>query len=191
MHETIQERAGRDDQRAARVSRAIFQREPDDTPMLDENSSRLPENPVDVFLALQRLEHPTPVLLLVCLRARRPHSRATTAIENFELNAGRVDGTSHQAAQRIDLGDEMSFRRAANRGIAGHVRDGVRRQRADRNVPPETRRSIRRFAARVPGTDHDHVKRFSHPGLYFNAETQRRRVLVSKANDLCVFASLR
>ena len=96
--------------------------------------------------------------LLVRLRARRPDRRPAAAIEQLELNAGRVDRAAHQAAERVDLANEMTLRRAADRGIARHVRDGVRRQRAQPDVRAEPRRGIRRFAARVTGADHDDVE---------------------------------
>ena len=73
---------------------------------------------------------PRGVLLLVGLRARRPDRRAAAAIEQLELNAGGVDGATHQPAQRINLTNQMTLGGAANRWVTRHVRDGVSRQRA-------------------------------------------------------------
>ena len=101
--------------------------------------------------------------LLVRLRARRPDRRPAAAIEQLELNAGGVDRAAHQAAERVDLANEMALRRAADRGIARHVRDGVRRQRAEPDVRAETRRGVRRLAARVTRADHDDVEALSGP----------------------------
>ena len=58
---------------------------------------------------------PRRVAPLVGLRARRPDRGAAAAIEQLELDARRVDGQSHQAAERVDLADEMPLRRAADR----------------------------------------------------------------------------
>ena len=97
--------------------------------------------------------HPLAVRPLVRLRARRPHRRTPAAIEQLELNAGRVDRAAHQPAERIDLANQMTLRGAADRRIARHVRDGVRRQRAEADVRAEARGGVRRLAARVAGTD--------------------------------------
>ena len=75
---------------------------------------------------------------------------------------GRVDRAAHQPAERVDLANEMALRRAADRRIARHVRDGVGRQRAEPDVRAEPRRGVRRFAARVPRADHDDVESALH-----------------------------
>ena len=87
---------------------------------------------------------------LVGLRARRPDRRAAAAIEQLELNAGRVDRAAHQPAERVDLANEMPLRRSADRRIARHVRDGVGRQRAEPDVRTEPRRGVRRLAPACP-----------------------------------------
>ena len=64
-----------------------------------------------------------PVRLLVGLRARRPDGRAAASVQNLELDAGRVDRQAHQAAERVDLADEVPLGRPADRRVARHVRD--------------------------------------------------------------------
>jgi hypothetical protein len=98
---------------------------------------------------------PVAVAALVRLGARRPHRGTAAAIEQLELDRGRVDGETHQATERVDLANEMSLRRAANRGIARHVRDGVARHRADRDVAAHPGRRPRGFDAGVSRPDHD------------------------------------
>ena len=93
---------------------------------VDENPAGLPEDPRDVRLALERVAHPRAVAPLVGLRARRPHRRPAAAVEQLELDAGRVDRPPHQAAERVDLANQMPLRRAADRRIARHVRDRAR-----------------------------------------------------------------
>ena len=66
----------------------------------------------------------------------------------------------HQAAERIDLPDEVALRGAADRGIARHVRDGRPRQRADRDRPAHARRRPRGLDTGVPGADDDDVVTF-------------------------------
>ena len=103
--------------------------------------------------------HPAAVDLLVGLRARRPDRRPAAAVEQLELDAGRVDRAAHQPAERIDLANEMALGGAADRRIARHVRDGVGRQRAQADVRAEARRRVRGFTAGVARADHDDVER--------------------------------
>jgi hypothetical protein len=56
----------------------------------------------------------------------------------------------------------MTLRRSPDRRIAGHVRDGVLRQRAEPNVRAQARRRVGGLTARMPGTDHDYVKAVLH-----------------------------
>ena len=111
------------------------------------------------------------VAFLVGLRARRPYSRAPAPVEHLELNAGRIDRARHQPAERVNLGDEMSLCRAADRRIARHVRNRVLRQRADRDAPPKTCGGVCRFTSCVSRAYHDHVV-LSAMCLYLNAKTQ-------------------
>jgi len=157
VHETVQERTGRHDERVARVHITVFKCEPGDASVLDENAACAPDDPGDVRLVLERFAYPCAVALLVRLCARRPHGRTTAPIEQLELNPCRVDRASHQSTERVDLANQVSLRRAADRRIARHVRDGVPGQRADRNVAPHARRGPRGFDARVSRADDDDV----------------------------------
>ena len=136
VDQPVEERAGRDDERAARVRSPSSSASPTTRPCSTRMRPALPKIHSMFGSRSQRREHPSAVPLLVGLRARRPDRRAAAAIEQLELNAGRVDGAPHQAAERVDLSDEMALRGAADRRIARHVRHGVRRQRADRDVAP-------------------------------------------------------
>src|SRR5262245_62169434 len=128
VHEAIQKRAGGDDERSAAAGIAILKGQTDDAVVFDEDAARTANPPLDVGLGLERRAHPLPVRLLVRLRARRPDGRSATSIEQLELDAGRVDRSAHQAAERIDLANEMTLGRTADGGIARHVRDRVVRQ---------------------------------------------------------------
>ena len=167
VHQAVQERPRRDDQGAAAVRVAIFHRKTGDAPVLDEETAGPADQPLDVRLGVELSPHPPAVDRLVRLGARRPHRGAAAAVQQLELNARRVDRPSHQSAERVDLADEMSFRRATDRRIARHVRDGLARQRAEPDARAKPRRGMRRLAPRMPGADHDHVE-LCH---IFNAET--------------------
>jgi hypothetical protein len=102
--------------------------------------------------------NPCGVAPLVGLCARRPHRRAPAAVQQFELNARRVDGEAHQAPERVNLTDEMPFCGAANRGIAGHLRDGVLRERANADAAAHLRRGPRRFHPGMAGADYKDIE---------------------------------
>ena len=84
--------------------------------------------------------------------------RPTTAVQELELNAGRIDRATHETAQRVDLANEVPFRGSAHRWIARHMSHGFCGQRADANVHIEAGSCISSLDTRVPGADHDHVK---------------------------------
>ena len=118
----------------------------------------LPDHPLDVRLRIELATDPLAVDLLVRLRARRPHGRAATAVQQLELNAGRVDRATHQPAERVDLADKMTLCRPADRGVARHVADRLARQGAKAYMCAKARRGVRRFTARVASANHDHIE---------------------------------
>ena len=127
VNQAVQERPGRDDERAARDSVSpSSSASPVTRPCSTRIAAGLAEDPLDVRLARRaRARTHCAVALLVRLRARRPDRRTAAAIEQLELDAGRVDRAPHQPAERVDLANQMSLRRAADRRVARHVRDGV------------------------------------------------------------------
>ena len=60
VNQTVQERAGRDDERTAAERIAVLQREADDAAVLDENPAGPADDPLDVRLGLERRPHPAP-----------------------------------------------------------------------------------------------------------------------------------
>jgi hypothetical protein len=125
----------------------------------DEDASRASEEPLDVRLCLERASNPLPVNLLVGLSARRPDCRSAASIEQFELNAGGVDRAAHQAAERIDLSNEMTLGGAADGGIARHVGHGICGERAESDVRAKTRGGKGCLTACVAGADDNHIER--------------------------------
>jgi hypothetical protein len=91
------------------------------------------------------------------LGARRPDGRSAAAVEQFELYSRSVDCAAHQSAQRIDLSNQMSLRRAANGGIARHVRDGFSSESTQADAASESRRSVRGLDAGVSRADHYYI----------------------------------
>ena len=85
----------------------------------------------EVRLVLQDGSDRLPVELAVGLRARGPYCRTLAGIEGAELDAGSIRGARHDAAQRIDLADQVALADAADGRIAAHLTerlDALRQQ---------------------------------------------------------------
>ena len=89
---------------------------------------RLNQQVFDNFLAeihirvgLDELLDPELIGFLVGLSPRAVHRRALSQVEHPELNSGGIDCSAHQAAECIDLADEMPFGDSADRRIATHL----------------------------------------------------------------------
>src|SRR5262245_23606861 len=104
------------------------------------------------------MSDPISVSALVRLGARGPDGGAAAAVEKLELASGGADRPPHEAAERVDLPNQMSFRRAANCGVARHVSYCPARQRAQTHVCAEPRRGIRGLTPGMTGADDHHVE---------------------------------
>ena len=129
MDQTVQEGAGRDNQRLAIDSRRRSRAPAPPRDRRQRDPARAPQDPLDVAVALQRPSYPLAVPPLVRLGPWRPDGWPSTPIQHFELKSSRVDGLPHQPAKCVYLSDQMTFSGASDGWIAGHERYGVRRQR--------------------------------------------------------------
>ena len=98
-------------------------------------------------------------------------------IEQLELDAGRIDSDAHQTAQCIDLSNQVSLRRSADRRIARHMRDSVGRERAQADVHAQSCRCKCRFTTRVARADHDDIEAVTHATSNRATKPSRRRSL--------------
>ena len=107
--------------------------------------------------ALEHLAHLQAVLLLVALRAGRPHGRAARGVQQAELDADGVGDLAHDAAEGVDFADEVSLGDAADGGIAGHLRDEIDVQGEERGAQAHAGGGHRGLASGMAGADHDYV----------------------------------
>ena len=68
---------------------------------------------------------------------------------------------AHDAAERVDLADDLPLRHAADGRVATHLRHGVGVHREQARFQAEARRGHRGLDARVPGPDHDDIEPIS------------------------------
>ena len=86
-------------------------------------SSAAPSSNVEVRRFGQQIGNGAAVELAVGLSARPAHRRPLAAVEDAELNTGAVDRAAHDTIERIDLADEMTLAKPADRRIARHLAD--------------------------------------------------------------------
>ena len=94
---------------------------------------------------------------LVGLGPGAVHRRPLGAVEHPKLEAGRVDGPRHHAAESIDLPHQLRLANPANRWIAAHLPDGVAIGSQQGRLRAEPGRGAGRLHAGMAGTDDDHV----------------------------------
>jgi hypothetical protein len=63
--------------------------------------------------------------LLVTLRAGGPDRGSFLRIEDPELDCGGIRIQPHRPAEGVDLADHVPFPQPSDRGIAGHLAEGV------------------------------------------------------------------
>ena len=103
------------------------------------------------------------ISLLIRLGPRAMHGGAFAAVEQAKLNARRVDRPAHDAAEGVDLADDLTLGDSADGRITAHLADRVLIEGDKRSPRADARRDVSGFAARVPRADYDDVElRFTH-----------------------------
>jgi hypothetical protein len=110
--------------------------------------------------AFELLAHLHAVESLVALGAGAPDGGSAGGVEQAELDAAGIGDLAHDAAEGVDLADQMSLGDAADGGIAGHLRDQVEVQGEERRAQAHPRGSGSGFAASMAGTDYQYVELF-------------------------------
>ena len=88
------------------------------------------------------------------------HRRTLAAVEHAVLDAGRIRGARHLAAERIDLTHQMPLGCTADRRVTGHIADRVQIDGEAGGFHAEPGRSERSLDARMSCANHNNVKRF-------------------------------
>src|SRR6185437_8243192 len=100
--------------------------------------------------------------LLVTLGARRPDRWPAAGVQKPELDADGIGELTYDAAERIDFADQMALGNAANRRIAGHLRDQVKVHGDHCGRQTQTRARTRRFATGMASAHYDDVVLLLH-----------------------------
>ena len=127
-------------------------------PASDAIRAASPSTTVRFAVSADERLHGAPIELSVGLGARPLDGGTLAAIEDAELNAGRVGGARHHAVERVDLAHQMALAQAADRRIAGHFADRRETVGDERGRGAAARRRGRGFASRMPAADDNDVK---------------------------------
>ena len=99
-----------------------------------------------------------PCRAAIRLHARRAHRGTLARVQRARLDRRGIGRARHDAAQRVDLFDEVALADAADGRVAAHLAqrlDGLREQQRARTHAGGRER---RLGAGVPAADHDYVK---------------------------------
>ncbi|CAI8391308.1 MAG: Uncharacterised protein [Rhodospirillaceae bacterium] len=94
----------------------------------------------------------------VGLRSRSPDRRALGGIKHAELDTRLVDGTAHQAIERINFPDQMTLTQTADRGVTRHLTHRLPLVGHQPDLCPQPRSGGGGLGASVPTADDDHVE---------------------------------
>lgn len=81
------------------------------------------------------------------------------AVQQTELNPGKIRCTPHQPIERVYFPNEMTFAQTANRGIAGHLAQTIKTMSDENCLYAQTMRCQNSFCASVAATDDHDIKR--------------------------------
>ncbi len=115
---------------------------------------------LEIGLRLQHFFHLQPVGLLVALGAGGPDSGAAGSIQQAELDADCVRNFSHDAAEGVDLANQVAFSNAAHGWIAGHLGDEVDVEGVQRGLQAHAGSRHGGLATGMAGADDHYVEFF-------------------------------
>ena len=142
----------------ARIARPSAVTIPATAPFSTSRSSTAALDHLEVRRRPDRGLHGGPVELAVGLGARALHGRPLGAVEQAELDAGRIRHPPHQAIKRIDLAHQMALAEPADGRIAGHLADGGKAVRDQRRARAHAGSRRRGLAAGMAAADNDDVE---------------------------------
>ena len=160
MNHALQERPSGQNHRRGAKEFAVGADRPGDPSVLNDQVFRRHGADFEVGLIGQDRLHRFAIEPTIDLSPWPAHSRTLGAVEHAELDSGGVRHPAHEAVQRVNLPNEMSFTQAADSRIAGHFPDGFDSVGEKQGPGAEPRRRRRRLAAGVAAPDHDHVPGF-------------------------------
>src|SRR6516165_11044392 len=119
MNETAQECAGGQNH-GARCKEPAIAKTNTLCQFLAEQIVNLGFNRREIANVANRVLHGRRIQLAISLGARAAHCRSLAPVEHAKLDSGGIRHAAHQAVERVDLANEMTLAKSADRWIAGH-----------------------------------------------------------------------
>jgi hypothetical protein len=165
MNETAQKRACCENHATGRNLAAISKSDAANTAAIDHEVIGFCFDHLEVRDGANRRLHGRRIELAVGLGARAAHGRALSAVQNPKLNAAAVRDPTHEAVQRIDFPDKMTFSEPANRRIAGHCTNCSELMGDQSCLGAHTGRRGCGFTAGMAAANHHDVESVGHQNL--------------------------
>ena len=115
---------------------------------------------LEVGLGLEDFAHFEAVVLLVTLGTGRPDGGTARGVEQTKLDADGIGDFGHDAAESVDLADDVSLGDASDGGVAGHLGDEVGVEGEQRSAESHAGGGHGSFTASVSGSDYGNVEMF-------------------------------
>ena len=144
----------------ARYSIPSCVRDADNPPLFHDQRFRGALLDFQMLRPLQAMLHFQRIGSLIGLRSRGADGGAFRGIEHPELDAAPVCDLAHEAAQGVDLPDDMAFCRSPDGGVAAHFADRVEIHREQKRCSAHSGSCMRSFAASVARSYDQHIKFF-------------------------------
>ena len=165
VHDRFEERARRENDGRREVARVASGQDADH-PWHRHSCLCFHQQPFDqllpqrqILLVLDPALHGELVEFLVALGARRVHRRALARVQHAELNSAGIGASTHDAAECVDLADDLPLGDATDGRVATHLGHGVRIHREQTRFRAEPSRRHRRLDTCVSGPDYNHIER--------------------------------
>ena len=111
---------------------------------------------------LNRMLHDVLVFATIGLNALGINGSALAEVERAGLQRDLVGSAPHFSAQCVDLIDEVALGSTADRGVTGHIGNGIEREGKEDGVHTHTRSGESRLHACVPCSDDGNFGRKLH-----------------------------
>jgi hypothetical protein len=112
------------------------------------------------------------------------HGRTLAEVEGAGLQGYRIRGAPHLSTERVDLKDQMSLSRTADRGVAGKIGKGVETEGEKNGIHAHSCRREGGLNARVACADYGDLCVIRHKKPLCGNDIQKASSHMGEATDL-------
>jgi len=157
MDQAAQEGAGGDDDGTRADTAAVGQHQSGHPALADQQILGRAGQQGQIGGLVQQRPHGLAIELAVGLGARPLHRRPLAAVKDAELDAGAIDGASHESVEGVDLAHQLALGQAADSGVARHLAQRLEPLGDQQGGGAGARGGGGSLAAGMATADHHHV----------------------------------